>query len=377
MRLLLVHNEDEFFGGAETLLVHYVNGLVAQGIEVALAIVAGSRLDQRFSSSLKRAYIGSGRSFSLRKLRLQARRLSDYRQDFPYDLIHGWAARTWELVGLVRRQTGCPALLTLHDHPRASYISFLRSRLMWASARFGADYVACVSDAVRRACLQYHYPSAKLAVVHNGFPAEWLTPKEPREDNRLRIGFIGQWSAAKGLDGLLHILDKVAEILGTDQWECRVAGSPLPDDNGWLHKTCSRFKGRPWWPQIEWTGWVDDSQAFLRSLDLLLFPSREFDSFPNVLLEAGFAGVPVLASSVGGAPEIVQESETGWLFPPEDWAYAASRLSEAIQSPATILSMGNAAQARMSHAFTTKHMTTSYLDLYRRISQQRVARLVE
>ena len=105
-------------------------------------------------------------------------------------------------------------------------------------------------------------------------------------------------------------------------------------------------------------------------MDLLIFPSREFDSFPNVLLEAGFAGIPVVGAEVGGAVEIIRDGDTGWLFPPEDWAYAASRVSIAIESPNELVSMGNRARKRMRQAFTTNHMVANYVNLYHQVTQE-------
>lgn len=242
---------------------------------------------------------------------------------------------------------------------------------MWASACFAADGVACVSDAVRKACLECHYPAGKLEVVHNGFPKRWLSSSVPKRNKPIRIGFVGHWSPPKGLDGLFKILDKLAELITPGEWECRIAGSPLPHYRDWLRETCDQFSHRAWWSRVEWVGWVDDPQSFLRSLDLLIFPSREFDSFPNVLLEAGFAGIPVMAASVGGAPEIVRDSETGWLFPRDDWDYAASRLADAIQDPDHLSSLGHNAQRRMGEAFTSEDMVAGYFDLYRRLTLDR------
>ena len=76
---------------------------------------------------------------------------------------------------------------------------------------------------------------------------------------------------------------------------------------------------------VEFLGHRDDIAQIMNSIDLLLVPSLD-EPFGYINIEAGAAGVPVIASAVGGIPEIIVEGETGLLVAPED----SNALSEAI-----------------------------------------------
>src|SRR2546423_11345505 len=121
---------------------------------------------------------------------------------------------------------------------------------------------------------------------------------------------------------------------------------------------------KPWWPRVEWSGWVHKPIEFLKSVDLLIVPSSQFDPFPTVLLEAGTAGTPVLAAKVGGVEEIVVPDQTGWLFEPGNWRQAAGILARVLAAPDQLRRAGRAAFRRVGREFTIGQMVDNYLRVY-------------
>ncbi|MBU6400995.1 MAG: glycosyltransferase, partial [Verrucomicrobia bacterium] len=92
-------------------------------------------------------------------------------------------------------------------------------------------------------------------------------------------------------------------------------------------------------------------------------------SFPGVLLEAGQAGVPVVAARVGGVAEIVADGQTGWLFEPGDWRQGAAILAGLVQSPRVCRSAGQAARDRVLSQFSVEGMAADYLKLYSELAR--------
>jgi glycosyltransferase involved in cell wall biosynthesis len=232
------------------------------------------------------------------------------------------------------------------------------------SARLGLRRVICVSEAVREGCIESGYPPGQVEVVHNGLP--FRSGDAPRQrggaTGAVRLGFLGVLSEGKGIDGLLAMVGKLGE--GTD-WRLVIAGEPPDAGSARLVEDLkARFRSAPWWNRVQWCGWVKEPIEFLGSLDLLIFPSRMFDSFPTVLLEAGLAGVPVLASRIGGVAEIIDDGRTGWLFPPNDWDEAARRLSELLGDPDGLSSAGSAAATRIGSLFSVDKMVAKYFKVY-------------
>jgi glycosyltransferase involved in cell wall biosynthesis len=365
MRLLIVHPEDTYFAGAERMLGSFLNGLATQArTEITVAVSPGSRTATLIPPAIRSVFLDGTRPFSLAQLWRQARQVRRFRREFPFDVVHGWAARDWELAWLTGWLCGCPAIGTLHDHPNASFISGRRQWLMRWNARRGLQRVVCVSAAVQSACAAAGYPPDKLAVIHNGLPVTGDLSPRPAATAPYRLGFLGACSERKGLRGLFQILDGLPAA-AAGQWELHLGGD-AQDEAGrqLLAKLRASHAAKPWWPQVHWHGWVESPRDFLRTLDLLLLPSAEFDPFPTVLLEAGQAGVPALAARVGGVAEIVLDGQTGWLFAPGDWNEASQRLGSLLAQPDSLITVGQQARGRVEREFPASNMVAEYLRLY-------------
>jgi glycosyltransferase involved in cell wall biosynthesis len=178
------------------------------------------------------------------------------------------------------------------------------------------------------------------------------------------MGFLGTFSERKGLRTLFQIADALSTGCGAS-WELHLAGGAAEEaGERWLDDLRSKYSTRPWWPRVRWLGWVKSPQDFLRTLDLLVVPSSEFDPFPTVLLEAGMSGLPVLASRVGGVPEIVADGQTGWLFEANKVGPPVQILSRLMAAPETLKPAGQAARERVLREFSASKMVAEYRLLY-------------
>lgn len=366
MRVLIIHNEATYLAGAEKMLGYFLEGMLESGAEAHVAIVPGTRTEELIPPGIPRTSLHNNERFTLGGLLRQTRQLAAYERRIGFDLFHGWAARDWESTSVLARLRRRPAVGTLHDHPEAPFISRARRRLMRWEAQWGLRGVACVSGAVRQACRAAGYPASKLAVIHNGLPGltASLLPEPAPDPAVCRLGFLGIFSERKGLRGLFEMADRLAGL--TDcPWELELAGG-AHDASGESLMTAVRrkYESAPWWGRVSWVGWVKQPHEFLRGIDLLICPSTEFDPFPTVLLEAGRAGVPVLTSWAGGAPEIVEDGVTGWLIAPDDWAGGARCLARLIAEPPVRRAAGAAARARIAEQFSVGKMVANYLELY-------------
>jgi glycosyltransferase involved in cell wall biosynthesis len=363
MRVLIIHPESQYFAGAETMLGYFLTELVRTDCTVAVAAVRGSRVTGLLPKETVPVWVEPCPAFSPAAIWRQAVTLKKFREEFAFDLVHGWAARDWELAALAGWLCQCPAIGTLHDHPEASFISAKRRRLMRWCARYGLKRIICVSEAVRTACADAHYPRFKLVVVRNGLPLVDFSAAL-RDSGPFRMGFLGTFSERKGLHTLFQIADALFADSGAS-WELRLAGGAADETGKRLLEDIRRaYATRPWWPRVQWVGWVESPQNFLQTLDLLVVPSSQFDPFPTVLLEAGQSAVPVLASRVGGVPEIVTDSQTGWLFEVDKAQAAAQILSRLMASPEILQGAGQAARERVLREFSASKMVAEHRLLY-------------
>jgi glycosyltransferase involved in cell wall biosynthesis len=363
MRVLIIHPENQYFAGAETMLGYFLAELIHTECKVAVATVRGSRVAEVLPRGAVPIWLAPCPAFSPIALWRQAVTLKKFQTEFPFDLIHGWAARDWELAAIAGWRSRCPAIGTLHDHPEASFISTKRRRLMRWCAKYGLKKIISVSGGVQTACANADYHGFKLMVVRNGLPAvDFLAA--PRAVGPFRMGFLGAFSERKGLRLLFQLADALPND-GAASWELHMAGDAIDETGKRLSEELRRTYGtRTWWPRVRWLGWIKSPQNFLRTLDLLVVPSSEFDPFPTVLLEAGQSGTPVLASRVGGVSEIIADGQTGWLFEPNDIAGAARILSRLMSASEVLQKAGQAARERVGREFCASKMVAEYRLIY-------------
>ena len=240
-------------------------------------------------------------------------------------------------VGVARAASrlGLPFAITAHGSDINVYSRqpAIRSQLRWAMQR--ARFVIAVSKALRQKILEI-VPEQPDRVVHvpcAGFNPSVFFPGD-RLAERQRLGlsagarvalFVGQLVPIKAIDNLL-VAWQAALAQGTLTATDRlllIGEGPLrqrlqaladsPESKG----TVQLIGARPQ-PEIA---------SYLKASDLLCLPSHN-EGMPNVIIEAFASGVPVLATAVGGVPELVQPGVNGLLVPPANPAALASALGE-------------------------------------------------
>lgn len=117
---------------------------------------------------------------------------------------------------------------------------------------------------------------------------------------------------------------------------------------------------------VEFEGFVDDVASYLAAFDLFVFPSR-YEALGSTLLDAMSAGLPVVASSVDGIPEVVRDGQDGVLVPPGDDADLARAIQALHDDPERRRRFGETARLR-AETFSASHMADRYLELYQSIA---------
>lgn len=150
--------------------------------------------------------------------------------------------------------------------------------------------------------------------------------------------FVGRLRIRKGLEVLLHAMERTGKTLP----ELRLVVAGDGEHRQRLEGTISRLGlGK----RVELLGRCDFNkvQTLMTRARALVVPST-YEGMPLVILEAMALGLPVVASSVSGIPEVVRDGETGWLVPAEDISALARVLSEIHDQPAELRRRGEAGQ---------------------------------
>ena len=215
------------------------------------------------------------------------------------------------------------------------------------------DRVIAVSANVRDFCVSHvGLPAQKLVVVYNGVTVPQDTQlSRPRARSELAlpndglvIGTVARLDKVKGIDVLLRSLSKVnaATLVIVGDGPERQALETLAQDLGIAER-------------IHWTGNRRDVEHLLSAFDLLVQPSLH-EGLPNAVLEAMACGLPVVATAVGGTPEVVEDGVTGMLVPPRVPDALADGVNHLLRDHTLRRKMGQAGRERVETLFSQKEM---------------------
>jgi glycosyltransferase involved in cell wall biosynthesis len=198
-------------------------------------------------------------------------------------------------------------------------------------------------------------PSRKIAVIPNGLDVDGVQPRQARPRLR-RIAVVANLRPEKGHDVLLDAAVEVLRRFPDTHIEC-VGGGPL------LDALIGRAEARGLLHAVTFLGQRDDVPARLADADLFVLPSRS-EAFPNAVLEAMAAGLPIVASGVGGIRELIADDRTGLLVPAGDPPALADRLCRLMADPALAARLGDAARADAHARYSFERMVAAFERLY-------------
>ena len=349
-------------GGAEALVVPFARRVDRTRFDLtvcAMTTIAGNAIESRLRSD--GINVVNLEANSLRDKAAFAR-LKELVRKERVDIVHAHLAYSGIWSAMLSRSTGVPSIVSLHVAPAASLAiqpsfaqkvaTVVRDRLMRFVISRWSSRIVMVSDALRKTYRRGGGIRAdKTRVVHNGIEVERF--ERDRAEARAKIE--GEFDIAgnvpvvatvsvlregKGIDVLLAAARDVPQavflIIGdgpkAPEWR------ELAEANGVSDR-------------VRWAGHRDDVDALIAGCDLFAHPTLS-DAFPTVLLEAMAAGLPIVASNVGGIPEIVSPGETGTLVPAGDANALSRAVAELVSDRDRCRRMGKRAQTIARERFS-------------------------
>lgn len=291
---------------------------------------------------------------------------------------------------------GAPVVMTLHNFRLACVNGLLwrqgqvceacLGRWPWRAAVHGCWRDSRAKSAVAAGALAVHRfmgtwrqvdafialtEFARARAVTMGLPAERLhvKPNFVAEDPGPGDGsggyalFVGRLSPEKGLDTLLAAWSRIGRRLPL--W---IAG------DGPLRVEVERATETV--PGVRWLGRQphDEVMRLMQEASVLLFPSRCYEGFPRVIVEAFACGLPVVCSRLGSAAELVEHGRTGLHFRPGDPGDLATRIEELLASPERLAAMRRAARAEYEAKYTAERNYEMLMAIYERAIERHRAR---
>jgi glycosyltransferase involved in cell wall biosynthesis len=283
-------------------------------------------------------------------------------EEHRIDVLHTSEFRSNVFSLLCRRRRHVKTATTVHGW----IANDLRGKLYRIADKLllrSFDAVIVVSTATRRLVSRWWLPDSRAHVLHNalvldayGAKARSLQRRRADPAGRVNLLNVGRLSHEKGQVLLLQAL---APLMAKHEgMHLRMAGvGPLEAD---LRETAANLGIGS---QVKFLGYVQDMAELYAETDLVIQSSLT-EGLPNVILEAAYLKVPIVATVVGGTDEVIEHERSGWLIAPSSAAAIQDGVRRFLIDPDYFAAMAETAHSRICHQFSFEARTQALMDIY-------------
>jgi glycosyltransferase involved in cell wall biosynthesis len=276
------------------------------------------------------------------------------------DLVHANSVDAFRSVSLAARRRRLGALCHVRYPPGPDGVAWMSRGLPTPAVCIFNSHalLAETGTSFSRAC-----PRAELVVVHNAVDLSAFTARPPHAAGDLRIGIVANLLPVKGHFEFLEMAKRLiarglsARFLVIGQDVLRT---------GFDADVRARAAALDLSTRVDFTGFVRDVPSLMRTLDIAVSASHE-EPFGRSVLEAMACQVPVVATRVGGVPEVVEDGVTGTLVPPRDPQALADAVWALAVDAELRQRMGVAGRDRATRRFGVPAHVEQVVGLYERV----------
>lgn len=330
------------YGGAEKHTLMLSKGLIMAGHELICVVPIGSWIEKEcLTMDLPVKAIRFRGNYDLFAM-LSLRRLIT---KWHADIVHGQLTRGSRYANLAAMGTRAIPVNTCHATSSHKHMR-------------GCRKIIAVSQAVAANLVKHHYRSADIRVIYNGVPiVETSDRKTVREELGIRtaefaVVCVGRFVSDKGQKCLIEIIDTLDDTI-----HLYFVGDDATDYGREMRRLAADH------PRIHFLGYRSDVTRLLSAFDLCAAPSRR-EALSIALIEASQAGLPAVATRVGGIPEVVTDDESGILFTRDHHGELKEALHCLARDPELRGKFGSQAYQNYLRKFTLDQMVTATVEVY-------------
>lgn len=371
MRVLHIVAPGEI-GGLERVVQLLAHGQARDGadVHVALVLEPGSANHALLTSLKADGVTPHPIAVSSRAYWRERAALLELARRIRPDVVHTHGCRPDVVDAAAARRLDIPTITTVHGFVGGDWKNRLYERLQRRAYR-SFDAVIVVSRPLREQLIRNRVPADRIHVVQNAWQ-ETTPPFDRRAARRslgvntegFRIGWVGRLSAEKGPDVLVDALGRLTDL----PLSVSIVG------NGPEHQSLRAHAKRLAVDQrIHWHGTVPHAARQFAAFDVFVLSSHT-EGTPIVLFEAMAAGVPIVATRVGGVPDVVSSAEAV-LVPPGDPVALAEAIRAIYRDEPAARARAQRARGRLLADFTVPPWITRYDAIYRLVTDKAPAAL--
>ena len=295
-----------------------------------------------------------------------------------YDLIHCHGARGNMMGALLRRATGLPVVSAVRSDYRLDYLGRPLSRITYGVVNTLSlrrlDYRIGVSDAMTDLLISRGFDPDRLFTIYNGLDFTPRVPALSRAEYWKSVGLnADESSVVVGIAARLNPVKDIATLVrgfalahaACPQLRLLIAGD---GEQMTMLKELSDHLGVS--GAVCFAGWVTDTDSFYNALDVNTLTSLS-ETFPYALTEGARAGLPTVASRVGGVPYLIDHGVNGFLFQPGDAEALSRHLITLARDKALREHMGRRLYEKGRSQFSLESTLDRQLEIYRAILRRK------
>ena len=346
------------YGGAEKMVSLLASHLDLSKCEARVFCVFGQPENNAMERAVEEhgvpiVYLGKGRGFSLRHVTKTRKLLEDFGADIVHTHLGGAVyCTTWAMLH------GGKMLHTLHNIPIMEFGKAKRT-LMRVLYHTGLAIPVAISELNKGLTAAFYGLSPeKVEMVVNPVDFARFSDKSPKlwGDRTWDFVHVARFGKAKNHRGLIDAT-AILKKRGYEGLRIALVGTgPLEQE------IRERVSDLGLEANVDFLGLRDDVPEILHDSRCFILPSI-YEGLPMSILEAMASGLPVLATTVGGVPDVVKSGVTGLLVEPGDTAALACAMADLLESPDRALAMARAGKAA-AEAYDCSTVAASYLNLY-------------
>lgn len=364
---VLFVNHSMAMGGIETLIVDFVRCLSADGVAPRIAVFeAGGSLERRLEElSIPLHRLGKRAGVDLRMVLC----LRGLLKQHGIRVVHSHNFSTWLYSALAVLISPGADIVHVHtEHSNVEYAPrrYRLERLLGALTPYTVAVSRHVQDVMIR---RIGIPARRVRLIYNGIDTSRFAPDPMRRgharadlgiaENEILIGIVARLAPIKDHVTLLH---GFRQLLDRARRPVRLALIGDGPERSAIDDVVRTLRIDERTLRL---GERQDIPDLLNALDIYVLSSLN-EGMNLTLLEAMGTGLPIVATAVGGNPEIVVPGATGLLVPSRDPTALAAALARLVESDAERLAFGSAGRARILEHFSQATMLRAYMELYRR-----------
>jgi glycosyltransferase involved in cell wall biosynthesis len=359
-RLLLAVDSLEV-GGAERHVVDLALALHRKGYGVEVTCSVAGGLSEPLEAAGVPVWPLTGRLAKRRVSLAYARGIRRLLRRGGFDLVHAHIFASAAAAAIATLGKGLPLVIT--EHTEASWQTWRTRRVSRWAHRQARRTIAVSTPIERRLIERDGVPPDLVTLIPNAVipaPSETPDPAGTLPDGWPEgplVGVVARLQPEKGVATFLQAAARVSKIF-PDAGFLVVGDGPLREELLRLAKRLGISK------RVRFLGYRTDSRALMGLMNVLVVPSLTEGS-PLIVLEAMSAGIPVVASAVGGIPDQLRHGEEGILVPPDDPDAVGGALGALLRDPAYARRLGEAGRLRTENEFSHETLVRRIEVVYR------------